>query len=1116
MKRQWQHPETQETGRQYWRSLGELENNPEFLGWLEREFPQGAAEWEADEVSRRHFVKLMGAATALAGFGAVGCHRPVRHLVPYNEHVEWVVPGKALYYASAKARLGGRGCDPLVVTTHEGRPTRVDGNRLHPAVSGGSDAFTQASVLALYDPDRSRHYLRGGEESDASAFESDFLKGFREAASGEGVAFLVSEGFAPTRNRLLDQVSKKYPGAKVYGYDPLSVANQAAAESRLFGPALVQVPRLDWATRILSLDADFLGLDKVGEDSVREFTKGRKVVDEGGEMNRLYVAEPSFTLTGGMADHRYRVAASQMVNVAVLFAREIAKAVGDTALEAVLKPLESKITAAIYNGEWIRECAADLVAAKGKALVLAGARQPEAVHALVAAINAALGAYDGEAAVISLLQSDSPALPGLAELAGAIEAGQVKTLFLTTESDPVVDAPSDLKFSELLSKVETVIHLGERKNLTARVADWHVPGAHYLESWGDWRSSSGIYSVQQPMIQPLHGGVSEIEFLLSLLSAPAESAPAAVPGMPEPDAPVLAAVKETFAAVAPGADWRVAVRDGFAKGTAFKRAASVAVDPAKVAAAFSGLVVGDLPGPGAIEVSLVAGSSTYDGRFANNGWMQEAADPITKLTWDNAALMSRATVEVLGLKTGDLVEIATGTAKIQAPVLECPGQADFVIQLAVGYYGDLLDDEGSPVDIGTVGTGVGFSAWGLRTSASPFVISGAKVTKLNASHDLALTAEHYSMEGRAIVREGTVEMYQADKTFAGRQGMDAHIPENITLYQGPDYADPDSERNANNMAPAIDGHEFRVDPDHQWAMVVDLHSCIGCNACSVACQSENNIPIVGKGQVIAGREMHWIRMDRYFSSPYDSKTVADMGLDFDRTGAPGKRKVDDDAVEMLPQPVACQQCEAAPCETVCPVNATVHTGDGLNAMTYNRCIGTRYCANNCPYKARRFNYFDYNKRPLDKLYLGPLAPAAGPATTTEQLQKNPNVTVRMRGVIEKCTYCVQRLSAAKVAAKVAARDSAQVQVPANSVTTACQDACPSEAITFGNWKHADDKVTKLKGKMGGDGHDGHPRQYELLKYIGTRPRTSYLARIKNPNPKMPGAEKVGRVTSDMH
>lgn len=1117
MKRQWQHPESRETGRQYWRSLGELEDSAEFRGWVEREFPQGAAELEADDVSRRNFVKLMGASAALAGLGAAGCSRPVRHLVTYNEHVEWVIPGKALYYASAKGRLSGRGCDPLVVTTHEGRPTRVDGNKLHPAVSGGSDAFTQASVLDVYDPDRSRAYLKDGAKSDAAAFEKDFLAGFRKAGTGAGVAFLVSGGYQPTRDRLLDEVGKKYAGATVFSHDPMIGEGRAAAESQLFGDGVAQVPRFDRALRILSLDADFLGLDKQGEDPVAEFSRARKAIDEGKEMNRLYSVEAGFTLTGGMADHRYRLASSQVAQVALLIAAEIAKAAGDAALTSALAPALGKVNAAVYNNEWIRECAADLAAAKGKALVVAGSRQPAAVHLLAAAMNSVLGAFGAEASV-ALVQSGAKNRQGIANLAKAIGEGKVKTLFVTAESDPVADAPADLKLADLLGKVENVIHLGPRRNVTAAKAGWHVPSAHYLESWGDWRSETGVYSVQQPMIHPMNGGLSEIELLLALLNelpAADAAAPVPVPGQPEPDSPALAAVKATFSSLSGGADWRLSLRDGYAKGTVFA-AANAAVDVTKVGAVLGSVVFAPIPYPGAIEVEIVPGSATWDGRFVNNGWMQESADPVTKLVWDNAALISQKTAAEWSVVNGDLVELCADGTTLTVPVLVTPGQADFTVQIAAGYYGDVKGEDGKPFDIGSIGTGVGFNVWGFRTAGAPFVVSGATAKKTGGTYPLALTAEHYSMEGREIVREGTVEMYEANHSFAGGQGMDAHIPENITLYQGPDYANADSPRNSNNMTPAIDGHEFTVDPDHQWAMVVDLNACIGCTACTVACQSENNIPIVGKQQVINGREMHWIRMDRYFSTPYDSKTISEMGLDFERTGPPGQRKVDDDQIEMLTQPVACQQCESAPCETVCPVNATVHTGDGLNAMTYNRCIGTRYCANNCPYKARRFNYFDYNKRPLDELYWGPLASPTGRARTSEQLQKNPNVTVRMRGVIEKCTYCVQRLSAAKVAAKVVARDSDKLQVPANSVTVACQDACPAGAIEFGNWKNENDRVTKIKGKMGGDGHDGHKRQYELLKYIGTRPRTSYLARIKNPNPKMPGADRVGRATADMH
>ncbi|MEX2580630.1 MAG: TAT-variant-translocated molybdopterin oxidoreductase [Verrucomicrobiales bacterium] len=1091
MKRKWQHPAEPDASRNHWRSLGELEDSSEFKGWLEREFPRGAAEMNLDETSRRSFVKLMGASTALAGFG-VSCSRPLQNLVPYNEHVEWVIPGKALYYSTAKPRLGGLGCEPLVVTTYEGRPTKVDGNRLHPAIGGGSSAFTQASILDLYDQDRSRGYLSGGNPTASRDFAESFLKPFREAASGEKTAMLVSESTSPTRNRLLEEVREAYPGIAIYSYEALRGEGARAAASNLYGNGVLPVVNLSGAKRILSLDSDFLGYEPVGEDSAAEFSATRSV-GEGEETGRLYVAEPAFTLTGGMADHRYRVAASQMLPVAALIARELGTALEDGELTSLAEGVASGLVESVYHLEWIRECAADLASAPGAAVVVAGGRQDEAVHTLVAAINRAIGAYDS---VIALVDHQLPEYGFLEELAASIRDGGVDTLFAMNAGDVAFDAPADLEMADLLEQVPQVVHLGYHVNETAKLATWHVPTTHYLESWGDHFSLSGVYSVQQPMIDPLWGGVSENVFLLSLLAA--EEGEEGEEGGEVDENAVLARVRQTFEEVG-GEDWTVALRDGFAEGTSLE------------AGAFSGevgqlsdIAVADLPHPEGLEVALTVSGATYDGRFANNGWLQEAPDPITKLTWDNAALMSSFTADELGLEDGDLVELSAGGRKVAAPVLRSPGHADFAVSLAVGYYGDKASD--------SVSGGAGFDVYPLMSTAQPYLVTGVVPRKLGRNYPLALTAEHYSMEGRAIAREGTLEMFEEEPDFAQHQGMDHHIPENVSLYKGVDYADaeaPDSP-----LIKQIPGHEFQVDPHHQWAMTIDLNTCTGCNACVIACQAENNIPIVGKDQVIAGREMHWIRMDRYFTSPKDHETVGARGTPLDyATGAestkdtPGRREVDDDHVEMIPQPVACQHCESAPCETVCPVNATVHTGDGLNAMTYNRCIGTRYCANNCPYKARRFNYYDYNKRPLDKLELGPLAPATGNATGTQRLQKNPNVTVRMRGVIEKCTYCVQRITRAKIAAKATARDSPDVQVPANSFTTACQDSCGAGAIQFGNLKSAEDKIHELKN---------NPRNYDLLKYIGTRPRTSYLARIKNPNPQMPGAEKVGTVTSKMH
>ncbi|MEM7602049.1 MAG: 4Fe-4S dicluster domain-containing protein, partial [Verrucomicrobiota bacterium] len=944
--------------------------------------------------------------------------------------------------------------------------------RLHPAVTGGSSAYTQASILELYDQDRSKGYLNAGSATVAADFEDSFLGPFREAASGKGMALLVSPSTSPTRNRLISEVKKKYAGLKVYSYEALMPAGANEASAELYGAGSLPVVNFSKAKKILSLDCDFLCNDPVGEDSLAEFSATR---DPDGEMSRLYAVEPAFTITGGQADHRYRIPASQMLAVAALIAKEI----GGPELAGLAKSVTSKMVPAVYNAKWIKECAADLVASKGAAVVVAGSRQSKEVHLLVAAINKALNAYGS---LISVVDHKLPKFGGLKALASDIEKGAVKQLFVMNEGDVAFDAPSDLSFAATLSKLDVLVHLGYRVNETAKLADWHVPGAHYLESWGDFYSVSGVYSVQQPMIESLWGGVSENEFLLSLLSneVGAES--------------VLAEVKKGFS-TAGGKDWAVVLRDGY---LAAKTLPSKSFDGA-VKIDSGAVKIADLPHAEGLEVALTVGSATYDGRFANNGWLQEAPDPITKLTWDNAALVSSATADELGFEDGDLVEFSVGDRKVTAPVLRSPGHADYAVSLALGYYGQQGE--------GVVSKGAGFNAYPLATSSQPYLVTGVLHRGLGSKYDLALTAEHYSMEGRAIAREGTVEMYEEDEHFAGHQGMDHHIPENISLYKGPDYMA--GENPDKSLIPVMDGHEFRVDPHHQWAMTVDLNTCTGCNACVIACQAENNIPIVGKHQVMAGREMHWIRMDRYFTSPKDKETVSERGgaLDY-LVGAestkdePGKRTVDDDHVEMISQPVACVQCENAPCETVCPVNATVHTSDGLNAMTYNRCIGTRYCANNCPYKARRFNYFDYNKRPLDKLYHGPLAPASGNATTTQRLQKNPNVTVRMRGVIEKCTYCVQRISAAKIAAKAAARDSKDVQVEANSFTVACQDACGAGSITFGNLKAKGDKINEAKK---------NPRNYDLLKYIGTIPRTSYLARIKNPNPKMPGADKVGTV-----
>lgn len=1126
------HPKPAEGSKRLWRSVGELEDTPDFREWLEREFPAGTSEMNQaeTETSRRSFMKLMGASTALAGFGMAGCRRPEKYLVPYTKAVEWVVPGKALYYASAMPRLGG--CAPVVATTHEGRPTMLKGNALHPAnraeVDGeekgspGASHDIPASILNLYDPDRSRYFLAGGEKSSAEDFHAA-LEAVRVQAAGnegQGIALLVGESTSPTRERLLGELLVKFPQVKLYRYEAFNLDNVREGLEEAYGRRdIAMVPRLDQATRVLSLDSDFLGLDPVGGNAAFGFSVNRRAdrLENGewvsrstDEMNRLYVIEPAFTVTGSMADHRLRLPASQVARAAAA----LAQALG---VEGVTAETDERLA------NWIQPAAEDLQAAAGKSLVLAGAQQPAEVHALVAAINEKLGAL-GQ--TVNAVQASDRVFGSLADLREAVNGDEITTVISTTPADPVFDGPNDFRWAEVIEKAN-YIQLGFNRNHTAVLADWHVPGTHFLEEWGDLRSADGTYSVVQPMVNPLVGGISEVTLLLKLLQeAPltevaeevADDLTPAAEKSTEPT-PDYHAVRETFANTL-GIDgdveqaWNHCLRDGFLPNSAY---ASVALPGANAS-------VDDLAeapsGTDALEVRFVPDSKVYDGRYINNGWLQEAPDPITKLTWDNAALLSVATFRALGLKKdGQRIKLSFNGREGYFPALQSPGHADNCVTVQVGY--------GQRV-CGRVGYGTGFDAFRMRTSVTPYFAQGASlsiVTKkqeLNpglpeANHapkddqvvvdpweELALTQEHNSMEGRGIVRDGTLADYETDPEFALTVGMDSHIPDNMHLYKPEGRASTGSVR-FNDL-----------DKEHQWGMTIDLSACIGCSACQMACQAENNIPIVGKGQVLRGREMAWIRMDRYFTDPTLVSEADPTHHQHSDVKTNGVEILDEDAIEVLPQPVACQQCESAPCEAVCPVNATVHSDDGLNIMAYNRCIGTRYCANNCPYKARRFNFFDYNKRsPIatksipgldyNNLYAGPFGETHDDGIV--RLQKNPNVTVRMRGVMEKCTYCVQRIQAAKVDQKVAARDSNKTQVGVNVVKSACQESCPVDAIQFGNIRSEADTVNRYKE---------NPRNYELLKYVNTRPRTTYLARIKNPNLKMPGGAEVGTTAKHIH
>ncbi len=1107
-KRIWHHPEVPagETTAS-WRSVGQLEDTADFRQWMDREFPQGAAELaneEQVETSRRSFMKLMGASTALAGFGMAACRRPEAYIVPYTKAPEWVIPGKATYYASSMPRA--HGATPLVVTTFEGRPTKVAPNTLHPE-SEGNDAFAQASVLDLYSPSRSRAILKAGKPAPRAEFET--VLAALAADSSAKIGFVFGADDSPTRARLTKELGAKFSAAKFYQYEALTGDATAIA----LGDGVRLVTDFTKADRILSLDCDFAGTDNQGPmtpffERRKPEGKGYNAKPDASTMNRLYAVEAAFTLTGGMADHRLRVSPSQVTAVAA----QIARGLGVKAGVAIVSPELSDPK----QVAWVNALVDDLKENAGKSLVLAGSRQSLALHLLAHAINVALGNI-GEGKPLLAVQTEVKGLGDLTALKADIDSKAVETLVLFTPSNPVYDAPADLKFAESFATLKTSIHFGMRTDATAHAATWHVPAAHYLESWSDARSARGTYTVVQPMILPLYDDcVSDLELQLALLSADGKL----LNGEGEKGAasPAYTAVRTTFAAAGGEGEaaWKKLLRDGFLAGSSYP---VVSPSPrADVSAPF----VATGPTKDSLEVIFATDSSIFDGRWIDNGWLQEAPDPISKLTWDNVALVAPKTAKELGIydqiiqletpfasrspddeaqnRTSPMISLAVNGQTLEIPVLISFGQAENTLVIPLGYgQGFDASDElkrgpKNSSHVGQVGVNTGFNAYPLRTAATPYFATGAKATPTEKRYSVALTQEHHAMYGRALAREVSTQDDEQKGSFAAqlanvpKQGNDSHAPPNISLYKPNDRA----------------GQPLINDPLHQWAMSIDLSSCMGCNSCLVACQAENNIPIVGKTQVAMGREMHWIRMDRYFAAQKDNT-------------------FDEDNPALVPQPVACVQCEFAPCETVCPVNATIHTEDGLNAMAYNRCIGTRYCANNCPYKARRFNYFDYNKRnPLiaHNLYKGPFGEKQ--VGEAPHLQKNPNVTVRMRGVMEKCTYCVQRLQDAVIRQKrgqkqealVAGKPSTEMtvdiqtlRIPADSLKVACQEACPASAITFGNLLDGD------KSEMVRSKHI--ERNYDLLNYIGTRPRTSYLARVKNPNPKMPDAKFIGKATVHM-
>ena len=958
----------------YWRSLEELACDDSIRAALEDEFLNRTPNWNG-AASRRRFLQLMGASIALAGASAC-TKQPKELIVPFVHQPEELIPGKAMYYATATTAAGV--ATGLLVESHMGRPTKIEGNPQHPASLGATDAAMQASILALYDPDRSQVVTRDGYISGWGAFITA-LTGARDAAGaakGTGLRILTGTVTSPTLAAQLREFLTAFPNAKWHQYEPCGRHSARAGATAAFGQPLNTLYRFDRAEVIVSLDCDFLCSTLPGSLRYgRDYAARRRVAaqNSGTTPPRLYAVESTPSLTGGMADHRLRMAAGAVRN----FAGNIipgGSGANDRTARAIIKDLEAH---------------------RGTSIVLAGEHQPPAVHAIAHAINQALG-NTGKTVVYTDPVESNPVdeIASLSELVRDMRDGAVETL-LILGGNPVYDAPADMDFLNAFKKVKLRAHLGLYSNETAAWCHWHVPETHYLESWSDARAYDGTASIIQPLILPLYEGKSSHDLMNVLLNRADQSA--------------HDTVQRYWQANHNGQDfddfWQISLHDGVVPGTTFPEktvpAAKMPERSARVDGGSQGLEIVFRPDP-----------AIGDGTMSNNAWLQEMPKPQSKMTWDNAVWISPKSAGHHGVSNGDIVELVFGGRKVDGAVWIMPGQADESLTVHFGY---------GRTRAGKVADGVGFNAYALRRTDALWGGEGVGMTRKSRGYPFANTQNTQTMEERDPFRVATYEEFHKDPEFA--HPPEEHVPNELSLFPQWQY------------------------PEHKWGMSIDLNSCIGCNACTVACQSENNIPVVGKEQVAWGRHMNWLRVDRYFKGSLDDP-------------------------EMYFQPVPCMHCENAPCELVCPVAATVHSAEGLNEMVYNRCVGTRYCSNNCPYKVRRFNFLLYSDWYTKSLYG----------------LRNPDVSVRSRGVMEKCTYCVQRINRIKIEAEKQDRP-----IKDGEIVTACQQVCPAEAIVFGDLNDPNSKVAQLKRQQ---------RDYSLLEDLNTRPRTTYLARLRNPNPDL--------------
>ena len=986
-------------GKRFWQSLDELAETPEYRYRQENEFAQDIDEAEAG-IDRREVLKIMAASAAMAGLSA--CTKlPTEKIVPYVRPPEEIIPGKPLFYATSMPQSGvGTG---LLVESHMGRPTKIEGNPEHPGSLGGTDVFNQASILTLYDSDRSQTVIHEGRIESWAAFLTAIGNVRSQVAPrGTGVRILTETVTSPSLAAQIRALLVQFPEAKWHQYEPLARDSAYGGAMMAFGKPVSTVYHLDKADVIVSLDADFLTTGPGHTRYAREFSSRRAIEGPETKLNRLYVVECTPSSTGSMADHRRPLRASEVE----AFTRQLATEFGIASVGAP----ESLHTA--IPSEWTAALVRDLNKHRGACVVIPGDGQPAIVHALAHAINAALGNAGNTVHYTEPIEANPVnQMTSLRDLVNDMNAGRVDLLVMLG-GNPVYDAPADFEFGPTLLKAKLRVHSGLYYDETAELCHWHVPETHFLEAWSDARAYDGTIGIVQPLIAPLYQGRSSHELIAALSGDAGKSGHDLVQGYWKSQRPEKDKAFEAF--------WERSLHDGVMAGTALT---PIPVSPRTDIGREPISAAGN---PNALEIVYRPDPTIGDGRFSNNGWLQETPKTITRLTWDNAALVSVTTAERLKLRHGQYMKLKVAGREVYAGIFADPGHPDNSITLHLGY---------GRRRAGNVGNGQGFNAYFLRTSNAPWMASGLQLEDSGKKYYFAVPQYHYMMEEdghpadtesvhafhRDLIQVATVEEYRQDPDFA--QHPETENSKELPLFPG-----------------------FKSE-GYAWGMSIDLNRCIGCNACVVACQSENNIPVVGKDQVARGRLMQWIRIDTYFRGNLETP-------------------------EMYFEPLPCMQCENAPCEVVCPVAATTHSPEGLNEMTYNRCVGTRYCSNNCPYKVRRFNFLLYSDFTTPSLYGS----------------RNPNVTVRSRGVMEKCTYCVQRINAAKIRSEEEDR-----VVRDGEIVTACQSACPAEAIIFGNVNDPKSRVSKLKAQS---------RNYGLLDDLNTRPRTTYLARVLNPNPEI--------------